>query len=179
MEMEGRPEEERWTRGWIASRALEWQMETTRLRLRHPISPTFPRSCSSFSYTSNPCSFRPTLTTSGAGHTGADSSPTRAEKPEESALCWHLINKDQTIVPVGFTHPPFAWSSAFERSILSRLSIYRPNWRGSERLEKFTWIIGAAEFDSLTRSKGFSCHQKCFISTYRQNRGLFDALRYK
>lgn len=87
--------ESRNTKGWVASRVLEWQMETTRLRLRHPISLTFPLRCSSFSYTFPTGSFRPTLTTSGAGHTNARIHPVNRSK-SGSSVCLLLTFNQQS-----------------------------------------------------------------------------------
>lgn len=122
--------------------------------------------CSSFSYTSDPRSFLPTLTTSGAGRTVCGFVLYTARKPRgESAFCWHLISKVQTIVPVGFTHRPVL---AFLELTLY-LAVYQfilRCWLGRKRppddiLAK--WKKGGFDCSGLFRREWFTCYRQYFI----------------
>lgn len=115
--------------------ALEWQMETARLRFRHPINPTSPSSVPHTSSLARLVPDSPYDVRCREGHIQARPRTTPARIGREaaaraSALCWHLINKVQTIVPVGFAHPMLSRSSPFPYSRAPRCWEMRKRIRG-------------------------------------------------
>ena len=72
------------------------------VQLAMPFLPFFPPLAARF-FSLHLRSVEP-LPTSGAPGNGLSCEPCGGKAARASAFCWHLINKIQTIVPVGFTH---------------------------------------------------------------------------